>query len=152
MFLSLSLKYFNPARDGTAIHVRAYAISFLAALLVANVSGPQYVYPTFGTALATKFDWSALEKQSGKRRIALSVCRFRALYVLVDRTLGNCKVHVPIRFLFYILKSLSLFSIMCMTAHSEWQPHYRSLDPFYWHKHLGSTLRVILHSALSTLL
>lgn len=36
-------------------------LSFLAALLVANMSGPQYVYPTFGTSLTAKFGWSALQ-------------------------------------------------------------------------------------------
>ncbi|KAI8384310.1 major facilitator superfamily domain-containing protein [Radiomyces spectabilis] len=38
-----------------------FCLSFLTALLVANVSGPQYVYPTFGPALTKRFDWSALE-------------------------------------------------------------------------------------------
>ncbi|KAI8143736.1 hypothetical protein BJV82DRAFT_83467 [Fennellomyces sp. T-0311] len=37
------------------------AVSFLTAILVANMSGPQYVYPAFGTSLTTKFNWSALE-------------------------------------------------------------------------------------------
>ncbi|KAI9254615.1 major facilitator superfamily domain-containing protein [Phascolomyces articulosus] len=39
----------------------ALAVSFLTAILVANMSGPQYVYPAFGTSLTTKFNWSALE-------------------------------------------------------------------------------------------
>lgn len=37
------------------------AFSFIAALIVANVSGPQYIYPTFGTSLNERFKWSALE-------------------------------------------------------------------------------------------
>ena len=37
------------------------ALSFTFALIVANVSGAQYVYPSFGTALAERFHWSALE-------------------------------------------------------------------------------------------
>ncbi|CEG83602.1 hypothetical protein RMATCC62417_17493 [Rhizopus microsporus] len=37
------------------------AASFLTALLVANVSGPQYVYPTFGPSLANRFHWSSIE-------------------------------------------------------------------------------------------
>ncbi|KAI8063583.1 major facilitator superfamily domain-containing protein [Gongronella butleri] len=31
------------------------------ALVAATVSGPHYVFPTYGTSLATKFQWSALE-------------------------------------------------------------------------------------------
>lgn len=37
------------------------AFSFIAALIVANVSGPQYIYPTFGTSLNERFKWTALE-------------------------------------------------------------------------------------------
>lgn len=37
------------------------ALSFLAALIVANVSGPQYIYPTFGTSLNERFNWSAVQ-------------------------------------------------------------------------------------------
>ncbi|KAI8093467.1 major facilitator superfamily domain-containing protein [Halteromyces radiatus] len=37
------------------------ALSFIMALLVASVSGPQYIFPTYGTSLATKFHWTALE-------------------------------------------------------------------------------------------
>ncbi|KAL0141816.1 major facilitator superfamily domain-containing protein [Mucor lusitanicus] len=37
------------------------ALSFLAALIVANVSGPQYIYPTFGTSLNDRFNWSAVQ-------------------------------------------------------------------------------------------
>lgn len=37
------------------------ALSFLAALIVANVSGPQYIYPTFGTSLSERFSWSAVQ-------------------------------------------------------------------------------------------
>lgn len=37
------------------------ACSFIAALIVALVSGPQYIYPTFGTSLDERFNWSALE-------------------------------------------------------------------------------------------
>ncbi|KAI9267600.1 major facilitator superfamily domain-containing protein [Helicostylum pulchrum] len=36
-------------------------LSFIAALAVANVSGPQYVYPTYGTSLADKFGWNGIE-------------------------------------------------------------------------------------------
>ncbi|CAO3644906.1 unnamed protein product [Cunninghamella blakesleeana] len=36
-------------------------LSFFMALVVATVSGPQYIYPTYGTSLATKFGWTALE-------------------------------------------------------------------------------------------
>ncbi|KAI8992522.1 major facilitator superfamily domain-containing protein [Pilobolus umbonatus] len=35
--------------------------SYISALIVANVSGPQYVYPAFGTSLQTRFNWPALE-------------------------------------------------------------------------------------------
>ncbi|KAI8334570.1 major facilitator superfamily domain-containing protein [Chlamydoabsidia padenii] len=31
------------------------------AILVASISGPQYIYPTYGTSLATKFQWTALQ-------------------------------------------------------------------------------------------
>lgn len=37
------------------------ALSFIAALIVANVSGPQYIYPTFGTSLNDRFNWTALQ-------------------------------------------------------------------------------------------
>ncbi|CAO3587901.1 unnamed protein product [Absidia cylindrospora] len=37
------------------------AFSFVMALAVAIVSGPQYIYPTYGTSLAAKFEWTALE-------------------------------------------------------------------------------------------
>ncbi|CDS05417.1 hypothetical protein LRAMOSA07945 [Lichtheimia ramosa] len=37
------------------------ATSFITAILVANMSGPQYVYPSFGTSLAAKFNWTALQ-------------------------------------------------------------------------------------------
>ncbi|KAI8638640.1 major facilitator superfamily domain-containing protein [Parasitella parasitica] len=37
------------------------ALSFLAALIVANVSGPQYIYPTFGTSLTERFNWSPVQ-------------------------------------------------------------------------------------------
>ncbi|KAI9021603.1 major facilitator superfamily domain-containing protein [Phycomyces nitens] len=36
-------------------------VSFAMALLVANVSGPQYVYPAFGSSLASRFEWTALQ-------------------------------------------------------------------------------------------
>lgn len=36
-------------------------LSFLFALIVSNVSGPQYIYPTFGTALDERFNWSAVQ-------------------------------------------------------------------------------------------
>jgi hypothetical protein len=36
-------------------------LSFITALIVANVSGPQYIFPTFGTPLEERFNWSALE-------------------------------------------------------------------------------------------
>lgn len=39
----------------------ALTCSFIAALVVANVSGPQYIYPTFGTSLKERFQWSGLE-------------------------------------------------------------------------------------------
>ncbi|CAO3674351.1 unnamed protein product [Rhizopus stolonifer] len=38
-----------------------FILSFITALLVANVSGPQYVFPTFGPSLASKFHWSSME-------------------------------------------------------------------------------------------
>ncbi|KAI8877150.1 MFS general substrate transporter [Backusella circina FSU 941] len=38
-----------------------YSISFITALFVANISGPQYIYPTFGTSLNERFGWSAFE-------------------------------------------------------------------------------------------
>jgi hypothetical protein len=40
---------------------RTLLVSFITAIAVANVSGPQYVYPTFGTALTTRFHWSVIE-------------------------------------------------------------------------------------------
>lgn len=39
----------------------ALALSFIAALVVANVSGPQYIYPTYGTSLNDRFKWTALQ-------------------------------------------------------------------------------------------
>ncbi|KAI7869066.1 major facilitator superfamily domain-containing protein [Spinellus fusiger] len=36
-------------------------LSFITALIVANVSGPQYIYPAFGTSLTTRFGWTAVE-------------------------------------------------------------------------------------------
>ncbi|KAI8979212.1 major facilitator superfamily domain-containing protein [Mycotypha africana] len=36
-------------------------LSFLSAQLVAIVSGPQYIYPTFGGALNDRFQWTPLE-------------------------------------------------------------------------------------------
>ncbi|KAI8992048.1 major facilitator superfamily domain-containing protein [Mycotypha africana] len=35
--------------------------SFLVALAVANVSGPQYVFPTYGTSLKNRFHWNGIE-------------------------------------------------------------------------------------------
>ncbi|KAI8097947.1 major facilitator superfamily domain-containing protein [Gilbertella persicaria] len=40
---------------------KACILSFITALAVANVSGPQYVYPTFGTSLITRFHWNGIE-------------------------------------------------------------------------------------------
>lgn len=37
------------------------ALSFVTAVLVANMAGPQYVYPAFGASLTTRFNWTALE-------------------------------------------------------------------------------------------
>lgn len=37
------------------------SLSFITAVLVANMAGPQYVYPAFGTSLTTRFKWTALE-------------------------------------------------------------------------------------------
>lgn len=36
-------------------------LSFFTAIFLANVSGPQYVFPTFGPSLATRFHWSSME-------------------------------------------------------------------------------------------
>ncbi|KAL7334791.1 hypothetical protein PS15p_200369 [Mucor circinelloides] len=36
-------------------------ISFITALAVANVSGPQYIYPTYGTSLKNRFHWNGVE-------------------------------------------------------------------------------------------
>lgn len=36
-------------------------LSFFTAIFLANVSGPQYVFPTFGPSLATRFHWSSIE-------------------------------------------------------------------------------------------
>jgi hypothetical protein len=36
-------------------------LSFVTALAVANVSGPQYIYPTYGTELIKKFHWNGIE-------------------------------------------------------------------------------------------
>ncbi|KAL9540160.1 hypothetical protein MBANPS3_009843 [Mucor bainieri] len=36
-------------------------ISFMTALAVANVSGPQYIYPTYGTSLKNRFHWNGVE-------------------------------------------------------------------------------------------
>ncbi|KAI8372449.1 major facilitator superfamily domain-containing protein [Blakeslea trispora] len=40
---------------------RAYITSFVIALAVANVSGPQYIYPTFGTSLVDRLHWNGIE-------------------------------------------------------------------------------------------
>ncbi|RCI04704.1 hypothetical protein CU098_004657 [Rhizopus stolonifer] len=37
------------------------ALAFLSALIVANVSGPQYIYPTFGSSLNDRFEWTPVE-------------------------------------------------------------------------------------------
>ncbi|KAI8359892.1 major facilitator superfamily domain-containing protein [Choanephora cucurbitarum] len=37
------------------------ALSFIFALVVANISGPQYIYPTYGSALNDHFGWTAVE-------------------------------------------------------------------------------------------
>ncbi|KAI8389277.1 major facilitator superfamily domain-containing protein [Blakeslea trispora] len=37
------------------------ALSFISALVVANISGPQYIYPTYGSALNDRFQWTAVE-------------------------------------------------------------------------------------------
>ncbi|KAG2236011.1 hypothetical protein INT48_008103, partial [Thamnidium elegans] len=42
-------------------HRVSLVCSFIAALIVANVSGPQYIYPTFGTSLKERFQWTALQ-------------------------------------------------------------------------------------------
>ena len=42
-------------------HKKKLVLSFISALAVANISGPQYIYPTFGTSLAEKFQWNGLE-------------------------------------------------------------------------------------------
>ena len=39
----------------------ALACSFLSALIVASVSGPQYIYPTYGTSLSERFNWTGLQ-------------------------------------------------------------------------------------------
>ena len=40
---------------------RAYILSFVTALAVADVSGPQYIYPTFGTSLVNRLHWNGIE-------------------------------------------------------------------------------------------
>jgi hypothetical protein len=42
-------------------HKKTLILSFITALAVANISGPQYIYPTFGTSLAQKFHWNGIE-------------------------------------------------------------------------------------------
>ncbi|CEP14023.1 hypothetical protein [Parasitella parasitica] len=37
------------------------AVSFFTALAVAIVSGPQYIYPTYGTSLMNRFHWNGVE-------------------------------------------------------------------------------------------
>ncbi|KAI8979924.1 major facilitator superfamily domain-containing protein [Pilobolus umbonatus] len=40
---------------------KSLIISFITALAVANVSGPQYIYPTYGTSLTNRFHWTPVE-------------------------------------------------------------------------------------------
>ncbi|KAI9483319.1 MAG: hypothetical protein EXX96DRAFT_138319 [Benjaminiella poitrasii] len=40
---------------------KRYILSFITALAVANVSGPQYIYPTYGTSLINRFHWNGIE-------------------------------------------------------------------------------------------
>lgn len=54
-------------------HTVFLALSFASALLVASVSGPQYVYPTFGTSLNDRFNWTALENSIVSVSIFLGV-------------------------------------------------------------------------------
>lgn len=42
-------------------HKKTLILSFITALAVANVSGPQYIYPTYGTSLVDRFHWNGIE-------------------------------------------------------------------------------------------
>jgi MFS family permease len=64
------------------------ALSFTFALIVANVSGAQYVYPSFGTALAERFHWSALENSFVSTATFLGVSFSGPLCARIVETFG----------------------------------------------------------------
>ena len=65
------------------------ALSFAFALIVANVSGAQYVYPSFGTALAERFHWSALENSFVSTATFLGVSFSGPLCAKLVESLGS---------------------------------------------------------------
>lgn len=64
-------------------------LSFTFALVVANVSGAQYVYPSFGTALAEHFQWSAMENSFVSTAMFLGVSFSGPLCAKLVETFGD---------------------------------------------------------------
>jgi MFS family permease len=64
-------------------------LSFTFALIVANVSGAQYVYPSFGTALAEHFRWSAMENSFVSTATFLGVSFSGPLCAKLVETFGD---------------------------------------------------------------
>ncbi|KAI9348364.1 major facilitator superfamily domain-containing protein [Pilaira anomala] len=69
----------------------ALTCSFIAALIVANVSGPQYIYPTFGTSLKERFQWSGLENSFVSTAIFVGVSFSGPLCAWMIENLGITK-------------------------------------------------------------
>lgn len=63
-------------------------LSFITALAVANVSGPQYVYPTYGTSLASRFNWNGLENSMVSTATFVGVSFSGPLCAWMVETLG----------------------------------------------------------------
>ncbi|CAO3609731.1 unnamed protein product [Mucor hiemalis] len=69
-------------------HKKTLILSFITALAVANVSGPQYVYPTYGTSLANRFNWNGLENSMVSTATFVGVSFSGPLCAWMVETLG----------------------------------------------------------------
>ncbi|KAG1151834.1 hypothetical protein G6F37_004213 [Rhizopus arrhizus] len=68
-------------------------LSFITALCVVNVSGPQYVFPIYGPSLAKHFHWSSIENSMVSTAVFVGVsfssplCAWLAVYLGCKKTL-----------------------------------------------------------------
>lgn len=72
-------------------------LSFITALCVVNVSGPQYVFPIYGPSLAKHFHWSSIENSMVSTAVFVGVsfssplCAWLAVYLGCKKYKGSDK-------------------------------------------------------------